>query len=172
LTAIADRYAVDGQKEKSAEILSHALQVAEAIDQESLKSRTRGWNFFSACRLLVGILTPAQTFSFKSTTLAEIAEKYADIGQTEKAREILSQLDIAEVGVPPYIKATAAIAVAAAYTKAALYDQALAIANAIEDSKLKSGALAEIARKYVETGQYDQALQVANTIEEASLRCN
>jgi hypothetical protein len=60
--------------------------------------------------------------------------------------------------------------IAEGMAKEGMFDQALKVAEGIEEADVRAWALREIARGMAEAGMFDQALKVAEGIEEADVR--
>jgi len=111
------------------------------------------------CALLVA--KTIEYASYKSSALADIAGKYAETGQKEKATQILSQaLETAKTIEDANDKSRALADIAGEYAKAGqkekanqILSQALETAKTIGDADDKSRALADIAGKYANAGK-------------------
>ena len=104
---------------------------------------------------------------YKAKALVDIASYYTKAGQKEKASELLSQaLQVAPASAlkddqENYVWDYIAIG----YAEAGQYDQALSVAQSIEDTPHQGMVLIKIVNFYTEAGQYDQALSVAQSME-------
>jgi len=146
LTGIARHYATIGQTQKTLEILPQALQAANSL----------------------------QGADFKTIALSEIAQTYVAVGQNEPVAAILSQsLEFAKAIKSPiaYRKVQALQPIAVTYAKIGQYNQALQVAQLIEDTNsYRASALSAIAKEYVKNGQPEQALQIAQTLTNPPLK--
>lgn len=138
LVGVADRCVRAGHKEKAAEILSRALQVAEGIEDES----------------------------FKVQQLLKIAGIYMAIGGTEEAAVLFSRsLQLAGTLKNAYVaKDEVLVAMARHYVAAGYYDRALETADKIQNIFFKANELVKIARQYTQAGQYARAFQITTTV--------
>ncbi len=141
LTAIAHNYATIGQSAKAVAILPQSLQTANSI---------RGADF-------------------KTIALTAIAKAYLAAGQREQVATILSQaLSQAKAIQSPnaYRKGEALGQIAITYAKAGEYNQAIQVAQIIENTPYyKASVLGAIATQYAQAGQMEQAIQIAQTLE-------
>jgi tetratricopeptide (TPR) repeat protein len=169
LADITDASIASGDKAKTNELLSQLLQAASAIEERPLlEGRMR--RSFPRRR---SPLDTMQGRPIKARALAEVASKYAKIGEKGKATELLSQALTDATAVTDTLRKADALA-EIARTSAAVgeYEQALQITNTISDPYVKEKALAAIASNYAEIGQYDQALQIAQAIESAGFKAD
>jgi len=166
LKEIASSYAAAGQYEP-------ALRVAQAIKdaQEKAKALKEIASSYAAVGQYEPALRVAQVIEdswYKAKALVDIASYYTKAGQKEKASELLSQaLQVAPASALKddqgnYLWDYIAIG----YAEAGQYDQALSVAQSIEDTPHQAIVLIKIVNFYAEAGQYDQALSVAQSIED------
>ena len=135
----------------------------------SLKSFAEAEKQPLACALLI-----VGTDS-KARVLADIAGKYAQAGQTEKATQILFQaLETANTIEGANSKARVLADIAGKYADAGqpekatqILSQALETAKTIKDADSKVWVLADIAGKYADAGQFNKALEIAKTFKDA-----
>jgi tetratricopeptide (TPR) repeat protein len=128
---IAGKYMELKKKGEAFQVLSQALEIAKTL--------RASWE--------------------KGGALAEVASKYAELGQYGQAVEIAKSIEYLSD------RYKALIAIAVLYAEAGQYEQAMGVAKIIEDDSFSSIALEKIAMKYTEMAEYDQALQVAKTIK-------
>ena len=120
------------------DVFSCAMIVAKSIESES-----------------------SEIMSSKAEVLAEIASKYADIGQIDRATKIMNQaLETANAINGEFWKASALTYIARQYAEAGQFTEALDTANAINDEFWKANSLAEIAGMYAKAGQTDKTAQL------------
>ena len=167
LAEIADTYIVSGDKAKIRELLAQLLQVANAIQERPLLEGRIGRTF------LMG-RSPIDAMQYrpiKARALAEVAGKYAKLGEKEQAAELLSQAVKAAIAVTDALrKADTLVEIAGGYAELGQFDQALQIVGTIQEAYFKGRALVVIAGKYTQADQFDRALQVTEAIEEPGLR--
>lgn len=96
--------------------------------------------------------------------LASVAVGYAEVGQKDKALEILTQaLENAKAIEDFNNKNVALNQIAIKYAQAGQYDQALMVTKAMKDDDVWS--LDEIAMKAAEAGEYDRAIQATKAMK-------
>ncbi|XGV96840.1 MAG: tetratricopeptide repeat protein [Leptolyngbya sp. BL-A-14] len=167
---IAKAYAKAGQKQKAEALFSQALKAANSIEDENYQ-RPR-LIAFPKSNALVSVaedqaeagqyeqaLQIASIISndYKRGLLEAIAISYASAGQVEQAHELLSQAlqitknspESGRMGYP--VRARALSNNANAYAKAGFHQEALQIANSIENSGERSLALMNLADVYIDS---------------------
>jgi tetratricopeptide (TPR) repeat protein len=124
--------------------------------------------------------------------LTEIAGKYAEAEQKDKASEVLSQAlqatatlkdgeskfsrfgsdrgfgDFTEL-VNDYSKPFLLEKIAVRYAEVGQTDKAVQVAKTIQDAEAKASALTEIAGKYIEAGQKDKAVETLSQAIQAAI---
>lgn len=149
LSAISVKYAKDNQMDKALETLSQVLHESYTIKDTFIKSRV----------------------------LAEIAEKYLEIGQNEQALQIAQMIENSSKKTRVFVRISDEYVKTGQSSRASgVLSQAFQVARTIEDDKedvpVKTILLAEIARKHVRIGQSEQAIQITQTIEDGFVRAN
>lgn len=150
LTTIASYYAVTGQKEKGSQLLSQALQIAQAVERDD-----------------------------KASLLIEIAIGYAAIGQYEQAKNVAQTIQtLFPPDIPSELMALTLAGIAAHYGADRQKEEAVKIlTKALEFDKIASRQyrcpvkfvqpmLTEIATRYIAVGQYRQALQISEIFKD------
>ncbi len=101
---------------------------------------------------------------YQAEALTKVAVKYAQVGQKDKASEILAQvIEFTKAINHPDgggSKVHMLTQVAVGYAQAGRYDQAVKVTGLIHSETWRDVALKEVALKTAEAGQYDQALQL------------
>jgi len=192
LTEVAGKYIEAGQKDKAAEVLSQALQVAKTTNNIYLLTEIGGKYIEAgqnnkASEVLSQALQVVKTIedaSSKANALTEIAGSYAAVGQKDQASEVLSQaLQLVKTikgaedrNVFPN-SSTILQQIVGKYAAVGQYNQALQVAKTIKDAEYKVRTLVELAGSYAAVGQKNkaseilsQALQAAKTIKDADLK--
>jgi len=189
LSEIAVKHSEIGQKEKANQILSQAFQIVPNEPKEIHNPYTILFELavkYAKIGQLDIALEMAEKFevfeseSYKDTkrqyrteAMAEIALKYAEDGQKEKANQIISQaINITLKIQNKYSKAISLRYIASTCDETGQLEKALEVAETIPVQNIKALALAEIALKYSEVGQKEKAnqiiskaLELAKTIE-------
>lgn len=130
----------NGLSQSTLEILEEALEVAQSLEEPELKIRL----------------------------LTEIALKYGEISQADRAQMLLADALIAANDIEEdSVQVRAKTAIARAYfqlgeaeTAGDLLSEALATANSLDDPEVKSSLLAEIALSYDAIGYSDRSLAI------------
>ncbi|MGH8005881.1 MAG: hypothetical protein ACREQ3_02615 [Candidatus Binatia bacterium] len=112
--------------------------------------------------------TLSQAFQLAKKTenvwlLDQIANRYADAGQYERAIEVARAEDAPS-------QARTLVEIARKRTQCSQYGDALQVANIIEDPYFKDMALAEIGRKQAECGRDNNALQIIDVIRDTHFK--
>ncbi len=172
-SAIASQYAESGQ-------LAQSLQIAQTINMADIKAKTLaeiGSKYAQARQqdkasdVFSQAVQTAQTvetaYDRRSTTLAEVAIQYVEVGQLDLALQAVQTIDNAS------IKAKALAAIAFAYGKAGqqaqaslVLSQTLELIKAIQNAHQRAEVLQEVIGNYIKASQYDQAFQIAQTMDE------
>jgi len=156
LTTIGSYYAVAGQKEKASQLLSQALQIAQAIEPEA-----------------------------KASLLVEIAIGYAAVGQYEQAKNVAQTIQtLLPSDISSGLMALTLAGIAAYYGANGQKEEAAKILpKALEFDKIASRQyrcpvkfvqpmLTEVATRYIAVGQYRQALQISEIFKEDRFKKN
>src|SRR3712207_4517049 len=113
----------------------------------------------SACTFYASAVKQTRTHA-----LASVAVGYAEVGQKDKAEEILTQaLESAKAIEDFNNKEVALNQIAIKYAEAGQYDQALQVTKAMKNDDVWS--LNEIAMKAAEAGEYDRAIQATKAMK-------
>src|SRR4028119_926142 len=104
----------------------------------------------------------------QAKALAGVAVGYAQLGQKDKASQLLAQAVQSAKAMNTNVKHSTLAEVAIKYAEAGQYDQALQLTKAIKLDLDKKIALDRIALKAVEAGQYDQVLKITRGMHDTS----
>jgi tetratricopeptide (TPR) repeat protein len=173
---IAGRYAEVGRKEKAAQILSLALELADKVTAPSPrihlfsniagKYAEAGQKEYASQLLNYALNLSMEGSSdyFTVLSVTEIASKYAQIGQTEKAIQVLSQaMDIINKLDEDSMMINALVDIAGKYIDIAYNEKAtLALSRALKietggSQVYKVSMLVKIAGLYADAGQKEHA---------------
>lgn len=168
--AIASNYGKAGQNEKATEVLSQAVQSVKEIWGASFVKDTVlekiAVTYAELGNFNQGIQIANKIFDEipKGRALSQIVAKYVAIGDYNNARQVADTIDYRAS------KANALIAIA---TQTGEYQQALSIAQKMEEDEktqrdLKSLTLGKIASLYSKAGQQKQAKEVASQVLQLS----
>jgi len=178
LVELAGAYIALGQREQAEPLLSKALDLAlilgdEELDSEVARSLSVNYaavgDFREALQLAWAIKPRASSeMTLKYSALAEIADKYVEFGEVEKASELLSQaLEAARElrNAPQNSKGLSILADQYAILgdgKQAqiLLSEALELAKEARVSRSKSEALARVVVSYSNVGELDEAFKI------------
>jgi len=168
----ADMYISLGQKEETIKILSQAFQIVKStggdfekwerfkeIARESLKV-----GYYDLAFQVVEALKEKQ---LASTILGEIGVAYAQAGQIDKAKQVLSQaLQKAQAVENKSWREVTYKEIAVRYSEIGQYEQAIETANlAKEFIDYKNEALEKIAVRMAKDGHLEKAIQLAKDIK-------
>lgn len=168
--AIASHYGQAGQNDKAAEVLSQALQRVHEIWGTSFVKDTV-WEKIAVTYADLGHFNQGLQVANKifdeipkGRALSQIVAKYVAIGDYDNARQVADTIDY---------RASQANALIAIATQTGEYQQALSVAQKIEEDEktqreLKSIILGKLADLYSKVGQQQQAAEVASQVLELS----
>jgi tetratricopeptide (TPR) repeat protein len=192
LTTIASYYAVAGQKEKASQLLSQALQIAQAIEPDAKTSFDKASLFveiaigYAAVEQYEQAKNVAQTIQtllpsdissgLMALTLAGIAANYGANGQKEEAAKILpkalefDKIASSQFRCPVKFVQPMLTEVATRYIAAGQYRQALNISEIFKENRFKKDLLNQIVSTYPENGQkVVRELKLAWTVSDCGL---
>ena len=188
LTCVGGAYWKAGKKGRAAQTLSEALLTAQEVKDES---RQEGLLWFMQVRCEFGgdtedlrsvlarrreLLDRTQTTGGASSTLTPraardyiyIADKYADIGDRDVARQLLGRAVPFVTNDQDVTSKYFKLGIAAeAYAKAGDFGRALEVARQVQ-SRGRATALAEIASRYAEAGDKNTARNVLREAVQAA----
>ncbi|MBC8427220.1 MAG: hypothetical protein H8E00_01030 [Deltaproteobacteria bacterium] len=179
LADISDKYVEVGQKDKAMELVSQAFVLISKTDKDSIELLVIAMRIGMVLphinkrysederydKILQEVQKKMQKYWAKAYELADTSDKYAQVGQKDKALELLSRaLAVATKIEEGYPKANALAHIANKYAEYGQYDKALKVVTIIQEDYPKANALAHIAINYAEYGQYEKAFQVVNKI--------
>ena len=179
-----------GFKDSIEEALSQALKMAPTLDDNShsiqLLITVVNSSESTVPNLAAEILSQAlqvvqkiENADAKLFTEAKIAAAYGQIGDSNKAVEILSQLlpkaekmqrDPNSGSMVNFKRAQAFSEIAIAYAFSGKLHEALTLTNRIEVQDIRDMTLANLVQAYVKMGQLTQAIPIAQTIRNKDAR--
>jgi tetratricopeptide (TPR) repeat protein len=168
----ADMYISLGQKEETIKILSQAFQIVKSTGGDFEK----GSRFKEIARdsLKVGyydlafqVVEALKDEHLASTILGEIGVAYAQAGQIDKAKQVLSQaLQKAQAVEDKSWREVTYREIAVRYSEIGQYEQAIETANLAKEFIVnKNEALEKIAVRMAKDGHLEKAIQLAEDIK-------
>ncbi len=174
LTAIARKCAEAGQYEQAFQIATtleddsdKAVALAQIARKELAHTYPEGGQQGKALEALFDVKEAWQDAHSQDKELAEIALKYAELGQHAKALEIANTIEVAFAKALTLTEVAGTCAETGYKEKAAqILAQALEVANTIGDTSAKETALAAVGSLYAQAGQNvdDSAKKVLHEI--------